>query len=150
MSRFVIDASVAIKWVVAESGTAEALALLGNELIAPALLQTECANILWKKVKRGELLADEAKIAAKLLTRAGIVPCASEPDLTQAVKLALALDHPAYDCVYLLAARAAGAPLVTADERLLRVVQSAQHSNAALHGITVLPLVSSRAGPAAP
>ncbi|WAP66841.1 PIN domain-containing protein [Jiella pelagia] len=32
----------------------------------------ECANILWKKVQRGELMPDEAKMASQLLERAGI------------------------------------------------------------------------------
>ena len=45
-----IDASVAIKWVVQEVGTQEALALRSNALLAPDLLILECANTLWKKV----------------------------------------------------------------------------------------------------
>ena len=43
MSRTVIDASVAIKWVVEENGTPEALALLNEgSLLAPDLLIPEC------------------------------------------------------------------------------------------------------------
>jgi predicted nucleic acid-binding protein len=53
MTRLVIDASIAIKWVVQEEGTEDALALRTRaELIAPDLIIAECANILWKKVKR--------------------------------------------------------------------------------------------------
>ena len=48
MSTFVIDASVAIKWVVEEPGTPEALLLRRHRLLAPDLLMAECANILWK------------------------------------------------------------------------------------------------------
>jgi predicted nucleic acid-binding protein len=45
--RAVIDASVAIKWVVEETGPAAALSLLrGPQLLAPDLLMPECANIL--------------------------------------------------------------------------------------------------------
>jgi predicted nucleic acid-binding protein len=52
MKRLVIDASVAVKWVVEEEGTAEALALLrASKLVAPELLVAECANILWKKAQ---------------------------------------------------------------------------------------------------
>lgn len=51
--KLVIDASVAIKWVVDEPGTTEALALRRKaKLIAPDLLIAECANILWKKARR--------------------------------------------------------------------------------------------------
>jgi len=46
VTDYVIDASVAIKWVVSEPGTQEALALRQHRLIAPDLLIAECANIL--------------------------------------------------------------------------------------------------------
>ena len=73
MNTFVIDASIAVKWVVEEDGTAEALALRqGSKLIAPQLLVAECANILWKKVQREELLKEEALLAARLLQGAEI------------------------------------------------------------------------------
>jgi len=43
----VIDASIAVKWVVGEDGSDEALALLRTaRLSAPDLLAAECANIL--------------------------------------------------------------------------------------------------------
>ena len=57
MNTYVVDASVVIKWVVEEDGTPEALDLRQKgRLIAPELLVAECANILWKKVERDELL----------------------------------------------------------------------------------------------
>ena len=55
MSVFVVDASFAIKWVVDEAHTTQALLLRRHRLIAPDLLIAECANVLWKKVRRGEL-----------------------------------------------------------------------------------------------
>jgi predicted nucleic acid-binding protein len=140
LSAAVVDASVAIKWVVAEKGTTEALALLGGRLVAPALWEAECANILWKKVKRGEISGGEAGIAAKLLSRFGVELAFREPELSAVLELALALDHPPYDCVYLALAEKRGIPLITADERLLRVaMQSGKGTN--LRGVTVLPLV---------
>ena len=146
MNRFVIDASVAIKWVVAEPGTEEALALLAHTVLAPALWRAECANILWKKQKRGELRGEEAAISARLLDQAGVELCSPEPELARVFRLALALDHPAYDCVYLAAARASRAPLVTADERLIRVFESARRTatdrGVILDEIAVFPLVN--------
>ena len=54
MSTLVIDASIAIKWVVEEGGTTEALVLRQKaKLMAPELLVAECANILWKKSPKG-------------------------------------------------------------------------------------------------
>jgi predicted nucleic acid-binding protein len=137
-----VDASVAIKWVVAENGTAEALALVGNRLLAPSILQTECANILWKKVKRGEMFASEGRIAARLLASFGVEFLSPEPDLTRVLELALALDHPAYDCVYLALAESRRVPLITADERLVRVVRAAAQSSGELGKISVLPLLN--------
>ena len=53
MNTLVIDASIAVKWVVEEDGTAEALVLRQKaKLTAPDLIIPECANILWKKVRR--------------------------------------------------------------------------------------------------
>jgi predicted nucleic acid-binding protein len=54
VSPLVIDASIAIKWVIEEEGTKEALALRNQALVAPDLLIAECANVLWKKVRRRE------------------------------------------------------------------------------------------------
>jgi predicted nucleic acid-binding protein len=75
VSTLVIDASVAVKWVIEETGTEAALSLRrGAKLIAPELLVAECANVLWKKVRRNELSRDEAHLAARLLhRRLGIV-----------------------------------------------------------------------------
>jgi predicted nucleic acid-binding protein len=50
VSGFVIDASVAIKWVVDEPGAEIAIQLLEHTLMAPDLLGPECANILGEGV----------------------------------------------------------------------------------------------------
>jgi predicted nucleic acid-binding protein len=121
VSRVVIDASVAIKWVVEEEGTTEALAVLeGYPLSAPDLIVAECANILWKKVRRGELTPDEAQLAADLLQGADLEIVPTRARLSAATRLAVELEHPAYDCVYLALARDNGWPFVTADDRLRR------------------------------
>ncbi|WP_043342456.1 type II toxin-antitoxin system VapC family toxin [Belnapia moabensis] len=124
MKTVVIDASVAIKWVVEEPGTAEALALRRFRLSAPDLLVAECANILWKKVRRGELGRAEALLAARLLERADVDLVPMRRMLESAAELATALDHPAYDCMYLSLAQSTGRSFVTADERLRAKVRS--------------------------
>ena len=139
MKRAVIDASVAIKWLVEERGSAAALSLLdGPELIAPDLLMPECANILWKKVVRAEFSAEEAQLAADLLQRAAIELISVRALMADALQLAVELNHPAYDCTYLALAIAQGCPFVTADERLARVVQARGAGSAAS---AVLPLM---------
>ena len=119
MSSLVIDASVAVKWVIEEEGTTEALALRDRALAAPDLLIAECANILWKKVRRNELSEQEALFAAGLLARADIELMAMRPYLEAAVRIAVALDHPAYDCIYIALAEAEELRFVTADMSLL-------------------------------
>jgi predicted nucleic acid-binding protein len=123
VTSLVIDASVAVKWVVEEEGTPEALALRARaKLAAPDLLMAECANILWKKAARGELLNDEALLAAALLEKADVELYPMRSLLAPATRLAIELDHPAYDCFYLAAALENDCRMVTADDRLLRKV----------------------------
>ncbi len=130
MSSCVIDASVAVKWVVEESGTAEALALRSQyRLIAPDLLAAECANILWKKVQRKELLRSEALLAARLLQSAEVELVPSHSHMEEATRMAVDLDHPAYDCLYLALAAEQQCPFVTADERLVKKLRE-KHGSA--------------------
>lgn len=121
MSRLVIDASIAIKWVTPEEGTEAALALLKTGgLSAPDLIVAECANILWKKTRRAEMTQEEAMIAARLIERADLEILPTRNLLSAAAELALTLNHPAYDCIYLALARDRGRRFVTADVRFIR------------------------------
>ena len=58
--RLVIDASVAVKWVVPAPDSDRAEASLDHPPAAPDLFFSECGNALQKKVRRGELSKDEA------------------------------------------------------------------------------------------
>ncbi len=125
MTTFVIDASVAIKWVVDEDGTTEALLLRRHRLLAPDLLIAECANILWKKVRRKELSEEVAMVLAAVLARSEIEFEALAGLIEQATRLAILLEHAAYDCFYLALAGVQGCDFVTADEVLGRKVRLA-------------------------
>jgi predicted nucleic acid-binding protein len=119
LSGIVIDASVAIKWVVEEEGTAQALALRHRPLAAPDLIMCECANILWKKVRRNELSTEEAAFAGRLLANADIDLIPTRPLMDAAIEIAVLLDRPAYDCLYLALAERNDMTFVTADSRLI-------------------------------
>jgi len=124
MTGIVVDASVAVKWVVTEDGTDAAVALLsGGPLAAPDLLVAECANILWKKVRRSELTTDEAMVAARIIQRADVELHPMRALMEPAAQLAIDLDHPAYDCMYLALALHRGGQFVTADERFLNKIR---------------------------
>jgi predicted nucleic acid-binding protein len=117
----VVDASVAVKWVIPEalSDQAESLRGRADRLLAPDLLLPEAANALWKKLLRREITTREAAQAIDLLMASGLDLRPSGPLLGRALTLAQRLRHPVYDCIYVALAQAEGATLVTADQRLL-------------------------------
>jgi len=131
VTTLVIDASVAVKWVVQEAGTPDALALRKAKLAAPDLIIPECANILWKKHRLGQLTAAEASAAAQLLERADIELVAMGAQLHRATELAIELDHAAYDCFYITLAMDKGCAFATADQRLLRKAQQSSRKDVA-------------------
>ncbi|MGF1549384.1 MAG: type II toxin-antitoxin system VapC family toxin [Sphingomonadaceae bacterium] len=116
--RRVVDTSVALKWVVPERGTQAALAWVGEMLVAPDLIRAELANALWKKVRRGEMSAEQALPALEKAS----APLALLPDgafAEDALAIALELSHPVYDCFFLALASRLNLPLLTADKRLI-------------------------------
>lgn len=130
MDWAVVDASVAIKWVYSEELSANAIRVRSRyRLVAPDLLIAECANILWKKVRRGELADNEAIVSAAVLGQAGIEMVPMTALFTGATRLALELDHPAYDCFYIELCRSRGIPLVTADDRLIHKLERSGRSD---------------------
>ncbi len=142
MNTLVIDASIAVKWVVEENGTPEALALHQRaRLIAPELLVAECANILWKKVQRNELSREEALLAARLLQGVEIELLPTRFLLEAATKISIEINHPAYDCVYLALAVQNKCQFVTADERFLRKLRSGRQRTLRNRAVSLLETV---------
>jgi predicted nucleic acid-binding protein len=125
MNELVVDASIAVKWVVEEDGTTAALALRRHKVIAPDLLIPECANVLWKKVVRGELERTEAQIAARLIAAADVELVSMRAQMEQALRLAVRMNHPAYDCIYLALAIDRDCLFVTADKAFADRARSA-------------------------
>lgn len=125
----VVDASIAVKWVIQEEGTSEALALRNRaKLIAPDLVVAECASILWKKVRRGELTQEEASLAARLLQACDLELVPTRALLNPTLQLAQQLNSPAYECMYLALAVQRDCSLVTADERLVHKMDGVKES----------------------
>ena len=118
----VVDASVAIKWVIYEPDRDLAYALLEGSLIAPDLMLIECANALRSRVARGSLAAQDVQLAWATICEAPVRISAAAELLGEALVLGLALEHPVYDCIYLALAIASGCRVVTADRRFRAVV----------------------------
>lgn len=125
---YVVDASVAVKWFVRENLHEEALALLdlGEPLAAPDLIVAEVTNIVWKKVVRNEISREQASVIAIAIPR--YIPALHpSADLSErALEIALALNHPVYDCLYLACAEAVDGILITADRKLFRSVHGSE------------------------
>lgn len=117
---FVVDASVACKWVFEEEGSAVALEILGahRTLLAPDLLMAEVVNAAWRKAATGDVSMEQATAAIHVLP--GLVtelfPIVAL--MESALSIAVTLDHPAYDCFYLALAEQRNAEVVTFDRRL--------------------------------
>ncbi len=125
MKAAVVDASVAIKWVITEPFSEQALALLAEPaMCAPAHWQGEAANALWAQVVHGAWEAEDAIERAATLSDAPIEPVPLARLLDPALKLAIALRITVYDSLYVALAVARGIPLVSDDQKLLRRMRS--------------------------
>ena len=125
MSGYVVDASVAVKWLVTENFSDQAVRLLDGELtlIAPELLFAEAGNALWVMCRRGIITkADFAEAVGVLRAAPVSVPVSMRQLATSAGRLATDLDHPVYDCFYLALAVQEQLPVVTADRRFYDIV----------------------------
>ena len=123
----VVDASVALKWFLAEEPLADrALAILrdGPPLIAPDFLIAEVCNAAWRSARLGRISqAQVGEIAAGLPRFFDALVTAAEL-AARAVAIAGQLDHPVYDCFYLALAEKEQANFVTADMQLVDKVRS--------------------------
>jgi len=124
----IVDASVAVKWVAEEPGSAAARALLsgGDRLFGPELLLAEVGNALRKKLARSIIPREQAARGAQIVERAFDKLFPMRPLVFDAIGLALELNHPVSDCVYLALAARERLPLVTADDGLLAAAQRAR------------------------
>lgn len=115
----VVDASVAVKWVVLEDARDEALEqAAGRELVAPEFVLTEVSSILWKKVRTGQLPVEQAQQGLAFVRSAFVKMLPTRLLTDRAFAMAISLDHPVYDCLYLATAEVENAALLTADRRL--------------------------------
>jgi predicted nucleic acid-binding protein len=126
----VLDASVAVRWVVTEAGSDEASELLERDVtwLAPRLLLTEAASALRRKAAEAAIehtVAGEALDALLQAAADGVIRLIEdERVVAQALRLALSLGHKVPDCLYLALAEREGAGLATADARLARLAVS--------------------------
>ena len=135
----VVDASVALKWVLGEpdSPAAEALLRIEPDLLIPDFWLGEATNVLWVQVRRKLFTPDEAREALGLL-RAMIEPTPTT-DLKLhdvALDIGIAANHSTYDTLYLAFAVAMGARgVVVSDGSFVRDMRT--HPDPALAAMLI-------------
>ena len=123
---FVLDCSVAAKWVLPEPDRAPALGLFERYasgevlLIAPDLLLAEFASLVAKRNRRKQISAEQAHEAFSLMTKCAPRLFDTRPRLSRALDLSLQCQLSLWDCVYLALALEHDCPVLTADLRLFR------------------------------
>jgi len=127
VKTYVVDPSVAAKWILPASGetlTREALELLkryaGDEVrfLVPDLFWAELGNILWKAVRQARLGASSAESGLRAMRDRNFPTISSHTLLLEAFAIANAFDRTVYDGLYVALAVDSKSQLVTADERL--------------------------------
>jgi len=130
MSVFVVDASVGLKWFVPEVHDADARRVQdpAHELHVPTLFDVEIGNILWKKLRRGELTRAETDSILAQLPPLPLTRHAELPLLAAALDLADRTQRTVYDCRYLALAVALTGRMVTADQRLFNALAATPYA----------------------
>lgn len=127
MNTYVIDASVAAKWILPASGetlTREALELLKGyaagdvRFVVPDLFWAELANVLWKAVRQGRVRVASAESGLRGMRDRNFPTVSSHSLLVEAFAIATAFDRAVYDSLYVALAVTSKSQMVTADERL--------------------------------
>jgi len=135
----VVDASVALKWVVTEAGSDEATSLLTHladgavSLVAPEHLIGEVGNGLRKRVAQGVLDADDALAALDAVASLGLEFIGGTERWFRSLRAALDWGVTTCDALYVLLALDLDAELITAD---LRLVDSALRKSLPVRPLT--------------
>lgn len=122
---YVVDASVAVKWYVPEIYEQEATRLLKGSyrFHIPELLLPEFSNIMWKKVRRGEITPAEGEKIVTAISRKRWTIHSHKRIIKSAYIGAEATGQTVYDWTYLALAIALSKEFVTADERFFKAIE---------------------------
>lgn len=134
MIRFVLDNSVAMRWLLASNKKVDqnyseaVLKTLANaQALVPNLWHLEAANVLLSAEKRGELTAAEAE---RFISQLESLPVYTDSHTANQAfnrirALAKAYKLSSYDAAYLELAIREGLPLATLDKSLLKAAKKA-------------------------
>ena len=127
MIAFVLDAGVAVKWLIPAAGetlSAESCQLLKRyvdgeiDFIIPDIFWAEVGNTLWKGVQQRRWPPVLAENAASEMRERNFLTISSLTLLPEALKIALSHERSVYDCIYVALAIQFKTQMITADEGL--------------------------------
>lgn len=129
----VIDANIAVKWVVEEDHSQLASALLRHKpdspIIAPDIILIESANALRKKHVFNDYPAEDVPICMDVIEAGIFILISSYQLYKNALSLSLEINHPIYDCLYLAASIHTRTQLVTPDQKFCSKLQNSRYSS---------------------
>lgn len=124
--KYVLDSSVALKWVLPEADSGRAIRLRDeyrnglHELLAPDIFPPEIANALASAERQKRIRIGESYIYLNDVLSAAPAQRPSAPLLARAMEIAIASKRAVYDCIYLALAETEACELVTADDQFAR------------------------------
>lgn len=129
--KYVIDTSVDIKTYVQEQDSAKAIRLRDefnqgvHQIIAPDIFPTEMCNVLMILERGGKIKPGDADLFFRQFLSQLPPLFAAVSLLPRALEIAKLFQQTVYDCLYVALAEREGYELVTADDKLVKAVQSA-------------------------
>jgi predicted nucleic acid-binding protein len=127
--KYVLDASVALKWVLPESLSPQAVRLRNDyrskihELIAPDSFPVEVAHGLTRAERKGIIKPPQG--TARLANVFRFAPALHPyiPLLPRAFAISSAMRIGVYDCLYVALGEQEGCEVVTADQKMINALQ---------------------------
>ena len=127
--KYVLDSSVALKWVLPEVDSGIALRILDefnnatHDLIAPDVFFPEVANGLATAERQARIKAGQAATMLLDIARQSPIILPSSSVLIRAVELSISTKQAVYDCIYLAVAETEQCEMVSADDAFVRKLQ---------------------------
>jgi predicted nucleic acid-binding protein len=129
--RYVLDSSVALKWVLPEPDSSKANQLRDefrrttHELYCPDVFPIEVAHALTKAERQGRIAPPAAGVLWDDVMTTPPTSFPSLPLVPRAYQIASAARIGIYDCLYVALAEREACELVTADDKLVKNLQAA-------------------------
>lgn len=123
--KYVLDTSVAIKWVLPEAGSQKALVLLDDvrnqihEIIAPDVFASEIAHVLTKAERKKIILVGDALKHVYDILQDGPDLRPYLPLLPRAIDISSQKRVAITDCLFVALAEQEDCEMVTADQKLI-------------------------------